>query len=88
MFGGNNVQSTWGQQNQQQPQQPPSAFGQPSAFGSGGVFFFDPLITSFISRIQGAFGQNQQQPAANPMFGNLGTPNATAGTSSGFGSRL
>jgi nuclear pore complex protein Nup98-Nup96 len=69
MFGGNAVQSTWGQQNQQ-PQQPGSAFGQPSAFGSGG-----------------AFGQNQQQqqPAANPMFGNLGTPSTTAGTSGGFG---
>jgi hypothetical protein len=34
----------------------------------------------------GAFGQNQQQqPAANPMFGNLGTPSTTAGTSGGFG---
>ncbi|KIM75006.1 hypothetical protein PILCRDRAFT_689754 [Piloderma croceum F 1598] len=68
MFGSNNVQSTWGQQ-PQQPQQTNSAFGQPSAFGSGG-----------------AFGQNQQQqPAANPMFGNLGTPSTTAGTSGGFG---
>jgi hypothetical protein len=37
----------------------------------------------------GAFGQNQQQqPAANPMFGNLGTPSTTAGTSGGFGAYL
>jgi hypothetical protein len=48
-------------------------------------------IASFESLTQlfaaGAFGQTQhQQPAANPMFGNLGgTPSTTVGTSGGFG---
>jgi nuclear pore complex protein Nup98-Nup96 len=70
MFGNNAVQSSWGQQNQPQPQQQgTSAFGQPSTFGSGG-----------------AFGQNQQQqPQANPMFGNLSAPTANPAPSGGFG---
>ncbi|KAF8559141.1 hypothetical protein OG21DRAFT_1503602 [Imleria badia] len=69
MFGSNAVQSSWAnpQQNQQQTQG--SAFGQPGAFGSGAFGSTNP------------FGQ-QQQPAANPMFGNAGTTNT--GTS-GFG---
>ncbi|KII95281.1 hypothetical protein PLICRDRAFT_208927 [Plicaturopsis crispa FD-325 SS-3] len=68
MFGQNSVTSSWGQPQQNQQQQQPaggSAFGQPSAFGSGGGAFGSG----------GAFGQNQQQqqqPAANPMFGGLG----------------
>ncbi|KAF7981731.1 hypothetical protein HWV62_32335 [Athelia sp. TMB] len=69
MFGStNNVTSTWGQP-AQQPQQNTSAFGQPSAFGSGG-----------------AFGQTQQQqPQANPMFGNVNPTPSTSGTTGGFG---
>lgn len=81
MFGPNSVQSSWAnpQQNQQQTQG--SAFGQPGAFGSGGKTShlqpcsfrtFKPPSTAFGST--NAFGQ-QQQPAANPMFGNLGTSN-------------
>ncbi|KAJ6561461.1 nucleoporin autopeptidase-domain-containing protein [Mycena vulgaris] len=72
--------STWGTNQQQNQQQQPSAFGQqPSAFGApafgGGT---------------GAFGQpqqQQQQPAANPMFGNLnaGTSNNTGGGFGAFG---
>ncbi|KAF8638543.1 hypothetical protein AX17_002086 [Amanita inopinata Kibby_2008] len=82
MFGGN-ITSSWAnpqqnpqnpQQNpqQQQPQQQPSAFGQPG-FGSSG---FGSTNT---------FGQNtQQQPAANPMFGNLGSTGTSSG-GTGFG---
>ncbi|KAG9317321.1 nucleoporin autopeptidase-domain-containing protein [Chiua virens] len=72
MFGSNTVQSSWAnpQQNQQQTQS--SAFGQPGAFGSG----------AFGST--NAFGQ-QQQPAANPMFGNLGTSNTGTSTFGAFG---
>ncbi|TCD63876.1 hypothetical protein EIP91_004816 [Steccherinum ochraceum] len=75
MFGNNAVSSAWGQpqqnQQQQQQQQGTSAFGQPanSTFGTAGAFGSG-----------GAFGQpqqQQQQPAANPMFGNLGTTNTT-----------
>ncbi|KAL4245762.1 nucleoporin GLFG family protein [Abortiporus biennis] len=82
MFGNTGISSTWGQpqQNQQQNQQQQgtSAFGQPasSGFGSG----------AFGSG--GAFGQQQpqQQPQANPMFGNLGAGTSTAGAgTSGFG---
>ncbi|KAF9464823.1 nucleoporin autopeptidase-domain-containing protein [Collybia nuda] len=74
MFG-NNVTSSWGtpQQNQQQPQQT-SAFGQPTGFGTG----------AFGST--GAFGQTpQQQPQANPMFGNLGGTPSTTTANAGFG---
>ncbi|KAJ3775689.1 nucleoporin autopeptidase-domain-containing protein [Lentinula raphanica] len=75
MFGNNAITSSWAnpQQNQQQqPQQGSSAFGQPSAFGSTG-----------FGSSTGAFGQPQQQPQANPMFGGLGGSNNTGG--SGFG---
>ncbi|KAH7909456.1 nucleoporin autopeptidase-domain-containing protein [Hygrophoropsis aurantiaca] len=73
MFGNNNVQSSWANpaQNQQQQQQPGSAFGQPNTFGAGGAF----------GNAAGAFGQpQQQQPQANPMFGGLGT-STNSGTS-------
>ncbi|KAF8646388.1 hypothetical protein AX16_007254 [Volvariella volvacea WC 439] len=68
-------QSSWGNPQNQPPQsQTSNAFGQPSAFGTSG----------FGST--GAFGQpqQQQQPAANPMFGNLGTTSTTP-ASTGFG---
>ncbi|KAI9574825.1 nucleoporin autopeptidase-domain-containing protein [Boletus coccyginus] len=70
MFGSNTVQSSWAnpQQNQQQTQG--SSFGQPSAFGSG----------AFGST--NAFGQQPQQPAANPMFG---TSNTGTSAFSAFG---
>ncbi|KAI9508906.1 nucleoporin autopeptidase-domain-containing protein [Russula earlei] len=85
MFGNSGIQSSWvnPQQNQQQPQQPQqpqtgTVFGQPSAFGAGGVF------TS-----GGSFGQNPQPqpPQTNSMFGNLASnPNPTPATgSSTFG---
>ncbi|GLB34108.1 putative nucleoporin autopeptidase [Lyophyllum shimeji] len=76
MFG-SNVTSSWTnpQQNQQQQQQPTGAFGQPSGFGT----------SAFGSTGTGAFGQpQQQQPQANPMFGNLGGTTTNAGTP-GFG---
>ncbi|EIW82263.1 hypothetical protein CONPUDRAFT_136791 [Coniophora puteana RWD-64-598 SS2] len=79
MFGNNTVQSTWGQtQPQQNQQQGPSAFGQPSnnAFGAGGAFG---------SSTPSTFGQPQQpQQQANPMFGGLGSTPGNTGTS-GFG---
>ncbi|EIN10946.1 hypothetical protein PUNSTDRAFT_119779 [Punctularia strigosozonata HHB-11173 SS5] len=82
MFGNNAITSTWGQpNNNNQQQQGTSAFGQPanSAFGGGGAFGSG-----------GAFGQPQQQqqtPAANPMFGSFGTPaaNTSQPGTSGFG---
>lgn len=81
MFGSNTVQSSWAnpQQNQQNPQQSGSAFGQPSAFGTGGGKQVICLHGVFapINPLT-AFGQ-PQQPQANPMFGNLGT--STTGTS-------
>ncbi|KAI0658563.1 nucleoporin autopeptidase-domain-containing protein [Cubamyces menziesii] len=72
MFG-----SSWAnpQQNQQNQQQP-SAFGQPSGFGTTSAFGSG-----------GAFGQPQQQqpqPQANPMFGNMAGAN-TGTTGTGFG---
>ncbi|KAF7432733.1 hypothetical protein PC9H_004676 [Pleurotus ostreatus] len=76
MFG-NNTTSTWGNPQQNQQQQQPaggSAFGQPNAFGNTGGAFGST----------GAFGQPQQQPQANPMFGNLGGSTNTA-SPSGFG---
>jgi nuclear pore complex protein Nup98-Nup96 len=87
-------QSSWGNtpQNQQQQQQP-NAFGQPSGFGTSGESSRDkPSNTTSNLHVAfggtSAFGQNQQQPqpqpAANPMFGNLGgTPNTNTGA--GFG---
>ncbi|THV08192.1 hypothetical protein K435DRAFT_2846 [Dendrothele bispora CBS 962.96] len=75
MFG-NAITSSWAnpQQNQQQQQQQqPSAFGQPSTFGS----------TGFGGGGTSAFGQPQQQQA-NPMFGNLGGAGTNPGAS-GFG---
>ncbi|KAJ4479117.1 nucleoporin autopeptidase-domain-containing protein [Lentinula aciculospora] len=79
MFGNNAITSSWAnpqqnQQQQQQQQQGTSAFGQPSAFGSTG-----------FGSSTGAFGQPQQQPPANPMFGGLG---GTSNTGTGaFGTR-
>ncbi|KAH0839780.1 nucleoporin autopeptidase-domain-containing protein [Lanmaoa asiatica] len=81
MFGSNTVQSSWAnpQQNQQQTQG--SAFGQPSAFGSGGkTSHLQPCSFRTIKPPSTAFGSTNafgqpQQPAANPMFGNLGTSN-------------
>ncbi|KAJ7044857.1 nucleoporin autopeptidase-domain-containing protein [Mycena alexandri] len=71
--------STWGNNNQQAQQPQPSTFGQPSAFGA----------PAFGGGTTGAFGQPQpqQQPQANPMFGNLNasTSNNTGG---GFGTRF
>ncbi|KAH9948754.1 nucleoporin autopeptidase-domain-containing protein [Amylocystis lapponica] len=78
MFGSSGVSSSWAnpQQNQQQQQQP-SAFGQPSGFGA----------STFGSG--GAFGQPQQQqqpaPQVNPMFGNLGGTPAQNTTNPAFG---
>jgi len=87
-------QSSWGntQQNQQQQQQQPNTFGQASGFGTSGESSRDKPsnMTSTLHVAFGgssAFGQNpqQQQPAANPMFGNLGgTPNTNTSTT-GFG---
>lgn len=95
MFGSGNVTSTWGS-NQQNQQQQPSAFGQPTGFGSGGKSLkhdsfrapFQP--DSFVTRpafgsTPSAFGQPQQQPQANPMFGNLGGASTTGTTGTGFG---
>ncbi|KAK7470253.1 hypothetical protein VKT23_001687 [Stygiomarasmius scandens] len=73
MFG-NAITSSWGN-NQQNQQQQPGAFGQPNTFGS--------TTTGFGSGSTSAFGQ-PQQPPANPMFGNLGGTGTTPGTS-GFG---
>ncbi|KAI0941177.1 hypothetical protein AcV7_002815 [Taiwanofungus camphoratus] len=75
MFGNNGVSSSWANPPQNQQQQQPNAFGQPSGFGSG----------AFGS---GAFGQPQQpqqQPQANPMFGNLGSTPSTNTNPSAFG---
>lgn len=77
MFGTNQVQSLWSNQQQNQQQQPQpqgSAFGQPGAFGTGGAFGSN-----------GTFGQPQQPQTANPMFGNLGTPSTGTSAFSGFG---
>ncbi|KAJ3985756.1 nucleoporin autopeptidase-domain-containing protein [Lentinula detonsa] len=78
MFGNNAITSSWAnpQQNQQpQQQQGTSAFGQPTAFGSTG-----------FGASTGAFGQPQQQPQANPMFGGLGgTSNTGTGAFGAFG---
>ena len=90
-------QSTWGnaQPTQQQQQQQPNAFGQPSGFGTSGEKSRDKPSNTMLN-LHVAFGgtstfgqnqqqQQQQQPAANPMFGNLGgTPNTNTGTT-GFG---
>ncbi|KAJ7167699.1 nucleoporin autopeptidase-domain-containing protein, partial [Mycena filopes] len=65
--------SSWGNNNQQQQQPQPSTFGQPSAFGT----------SAFGGGTTGAFGQTQQQPQANPMFGNLGA--STSNPSGAFG---
>ncbi|KAF4619585.1 hypothetical protein D9613_004951 [Agrocybe pediades] len=71
--------SSWSNNNQQNQQQTPSAFGQPSAFGS---------TTNNAFGSTSAFGQPQQpaQPApqVNPMFGNISAP-AAAAPSTGFG---
>ena len=85
-------QSTWGNTQQNQQQQQPNAFGQPSGFGTSGESSRDKpsnMMLNLHAAFGGssAFGQNQQQqqPAANPMFGNLGgTPNTNTGTT-GFG---
>ncbi|PPR02637.1 hypothetical protein CVT24_002120 [Panaeolus cyanescens] len=69
MFG-----SSWANQNQNQQQQQTSTFGQPAAFGS---------TTNNAFGTTNTFGQPQQQPQVNPMFGNLGAP--AAGTTTGFG---
>ncbi|KAJ3928055.1 MAG: nucleoporin autopeptidase-domain-containing protein [Lentinula lateritia] len=79
MFGNNAITSSWAnpQQNQQQQQQQQgtSAFGQPTAFGSTG-----------FGSSTGTFGQPQQQPQANPMFGGLGgTSNTGTGAFGAFG---
>lgn len=52
MFGSNTVQSSWAnpQQNQQQTQG--SAFGQPSAFGSGGKSFTTLFFSHLNHRVQ------------------------------------
>jgi nuclear pore complex protein Nup98-Nup96 len=83
-------QSTWGNTQQNQQQQP-NAFGQPSGFGTSGTSSRDKPSNTILNLHvafggSSAFGQNQQQqPAANPMFGNLGgTPNTNTGTA-GFG---
>ncbi|KAL1944102.1 hypothetical protein VTO73DRAFT_3287 [Trametes versicolor] len=77
MFGSSWANPQQNQQNQQGQQQP-SAFGQPSGFGGTGAFGSG-----------GAFGQpqppQQQQPQANPMFGNLGGGTNTGSTGTGFG---
>lgn len=91
MFG-SNITSSWANPQQNQQQQP-GAFGQPG-FGSTGMhysssqFSISSHLTGFGSGTN-AFGQNaQQQPAANPMFGNLpgGTPSGPGNTA--FGTRL
>jgi nuclear pore complex protein Nup98-Nup96 len=87
-------QSTWGNSQQTQQQQQPNAFGQPSGFGTSGEKSRDKPSNTMLN-LHVAFGgtsafggqnqQQQQQPAANPMFGNLGgTPNTNTGTT-GFG---
>ncbi|KAK7696147.1 hypothetical protein QCA50_000798 [Cerrena zonata] len=79
MFGNNGISSSWGQPQQNQQQQAPSAFGQPaagtSAFGTG--------TSTFGSG--GAFGQ-PAQPQANPMFGSPATTGTGGFGSAGFGS--
>lgn len=88
MFNNTQISSSWGQppQNQQQPQQSTSTFGQPAASGFGtGTSMHDQLISRAMQTKShagtfgsgGTFGQQppqqpQQQPQANPMFGGLG----------------
>ncbi|KAF6762038.1 nucleoporin autopeptidase-domain-containing protein [Ephemerocybe angulata] len=79
MFG--NVTSSWANPQANQQQTPGSTFGgQPS-----GAFGATNTTNAFGST--SAFGQPQQsqQPAANPMFGNVGTPAAQTGTTGAFG---
>ena len=91
MFG-NNVTSSWANpQQNQQPQQNPSAFGQTGAFGTGGkliIFSTQVIFLQYPTSDEAfgsgnAFGQNPQ-PQANPMFGNLAA-NPNPGTNTGFG---
>ena len=52
MFGSNTVQSSWANPPQNQQQTQSSAFGQPSAFGSGGKSFTNLLFTPLNHQVQ------------------------------------
>ncbi|KDQ64139.1 hypothetical protein JAAARDRAFT_144613 [Jaapia argillacea MUCL 33604] len=91
MFGSNSVTSSWANpqpnQQQQQPQQGGSVFGQPSAFGGTGGTAFGAFGQAGQQQTQPQ-QQQPQQPAANPMFGSFGggTTNPSGAGTSTFGS--
>jgi hypothetical protein len=83
MFGQNTVTSTWGNNQQSQPQGT-TGFGQPSGFGTSNGNFrilssFSPLILGLAFGSTNTFGQQPQNQPTNSIFGNTSNPSGTSG---------